>query len=223
MNKTAVILLSGGLDSLVSIAKSNRKIKIGIIFDYGQRAFKKEKEAAEKISKFYGFELIVIKLDWLKDVVNNGLTDPDKTFRIKDFNNKNELLKSMKSVWVPNRNALFINIAATYCEAKNIDSIIIGANKEEGENFKDNTKEFIDSANNLLKSSTNTEIEVIAPLIDLDKNEIIKEGIKLNAPLEFIYSCYKGGEKHCGECESCMHLKSTLTKNKREDLIKKLF
>ena len=223
MNKTAIVLLSGGLDSLVSIAKSNRKVVAGIIFDYGQCAFKKEKQAAEKISKFYGFGLTVIKLDWLKEIVNNGLTNPDKTFKIKDFNNKKELLTSMKSVWVPNRNALFINIAGAYCEAKNIDSIIIGANIEEGETFKDNTKEFIDNANNLLKYSTNTEIEVIAPLINLDKNEIIKEGIKLNAPLEFIYSCYKGSKKHCGECESCLHLKNALSKNKREDLIKKLF
>ena len=60
-------------------------------------------------------------------------------------------------------------------------------------------------------------------LIDLNKNEIVKEGIKLEVPFEYIYSCYKGGEKHCGECESCLHLINALRNNNREDLIKKLF
>ena len=223
MNKTAIILLSGGLDSLVSIAKSSKKITAGLFFDYGQRAFKEEKRAAKKIAKYYGFDLKIIKVDWLKDITDNGLTKSDKFFKIKDFNDKEELLLSMKSVWVPNRNALFINIAASFCEGKNIDSIIIGANKEEGETFKDNTKEFIKRANELLKYSTNSGVEVIAPLIDLNKNEIISEGVKYNVPLEFVYSCYKGEKKHCGECESCLHLKNALIINKKEDLIKKFF
>ena len=141
-NKTALILLSGGLDSLVCIEKSDRKIIAGILFDYGQKAFKQEKIASEKIADFYGFELKIINLDWLKNIVDNGLTASDKVYKILDFNNKEELINSMKSVWVPNRNALFINIAAAYCEAKNIDSIVIGANKEEGKVFKDNSKPF---------------------------------------------------------------------------------
>ena len=222
-NKTALILLSGGLDSLVCIEKSDRKIIAGILFDYGQKAFKQEKIASEKIADFYGFELKIINLDWLKNIVDNGLTASDKVYKISDFNNKEELINSMKSVWVPNRNALFINIAAAYCEAKNIDSIIIGANKEEGKVFKDNSKPFIEKINELLKYSVNTDIEVIAPLIDLNKNEIIKEGIRLKSPLELLYSCYAGEEKHCGECESCLHLKNALIMNNREDLIKKLF
>ena len=222
-DNTAIILLSGGLDSLVSIVKSDRKILLGLLFDYGQRAFKQEKKAAEKIAKFYGFEIKIIKLDWLKDIVSNGLTSPDKAFEIKNFEDKKELINSMKSVWIPNRNALFINIAAAYCEAKNINSIIIGANKEEGETFKDNSKEFIEKANELLKQSTNSKIEVIAPLINLNKEEIIKEGLRLNSPLNLIYSCYRGCKKHCGKCESCLHLKNALIKNNREDLIKKLF
>lgn len=222
-NKTALILLSGGLDSLVSIEKSDRKIIAGILFDYGQKAFKQEKIASEKIADFYEFELKIINLDWLKNIVDNGLTASDKVYKISDFNNEEELINSMKSVWVPNRNALFINIAAAYCEAKNIDSIVIGANKEEGKVFKDNSKPFIEKINELLKYSVNTNVEVIAPLIDLNKNEIIKEGMRLKSPLELLYSCYLGGNKHCGECESCLHLKNALIMNNREDLIKKLF
>ena len=221
--KTALILISGGLDSLVSIAKSNCTIKLGVIFDYGQKAFKQEKKAAIKIAKYYNFPLKEIKLDWLKGILSNGLSDSSKIFEIKNLKNRNDLEKSMKSVWVPNRNALFINIAASICESLDIDKIIIGANKEEGETFKDNSKEFIESCNNLLNNSVNKKIEVDAPLIKMDKNEIIKAALKLDAPLEYVYSCYKSGSKHCGNCESCIHLKNALENNNAWDLIKKLF
>ena len=221
--KTAVILLSGGLDSVVSIAESECDIKMGLIIDYGQISYSKEKAAAQKIADFYKFPLISLKLDWLKEITKNGLTDINKAYKIKNFKDKKELETSMKSVWVPNRNALFINIAASFCEAKDIDYIIIGANKEEGQTFKDNSKEFIEECNKLLKTSTNKKIKVLAPLINLNKNEIIKTGIKLNVPFEYIYSCYKGKKKHCGECESCLRLKKALENNNREDLIKKLF
>ena len=221
--KTAIILLSGGLDSAVSIAKSKAEIKKGIIFDYGQISFKYENAAAKKLAEHYGFELITLKLDWLKKIIHNGLTSPDLAYKINNFSDKKELETSMKSVWIPNRNALFINIAAAFCEAENIDCVIIGANKEEGETFKDNSETFIKKCNELLKFSTNTNVKVLAPLIKLDKKEIIQEAIKLNVPLEYIYSCYSGLKKHCGKCESCLHLKNALILNKRKDLIKKLF
>lgn len=221
--KSAIILLSGGLDSVISITKSKCDIKLGLIFDYGQTSFKKELSAAKKISKYYKFPLKTIKLNWLKDILSNGLSNPEKSYKIKDLNNKNELIKSMESVWVPNRNALFVNIAAAYCETIGIEKIIIGANKEEGKTFKDNSKEFIKNCNKLLETSANKKIEVEAPLINMNKEEIIKYGLKSEVPLEYIYSCYKGGEKHCGKCESCLHLKTALKKNNAKDLIKKLF
>ena len=221
--KSALVLLSGGLDSAVSVPLSECDIKLGVIFDYGQNAFKEEKKAAEKIAKYYKFPLKEIKLDWLKDILSNGLSDSNKIFKLKNLKNKNSLEKSMKSVWVPNRNALFINIAASICETENIEAIIIGANKEEGKTFKDNTKSFINRCNSLLKYSTNKKIEVLAPLINLNKSEIVKKALDLNIPLEYIFSCYKSGGKHCGECESCIHLKTALENNKAYDLIKKLF
>ena len=117
----ALILLSGGLDSVVSIKASGCNIKLGLIFNYGQLSFKNEYSASKKIAGFYKFPLMKIDLNWLSKIVDNGLTSTEKAYRITDFNNEAQLTESMKSVWVPNRNALFINIAASYCEAKNID------------------------------------------------------------------------------------------------------
>lgn len=221
--KTAIVLISGGLDSVVSIAKTNCKIKLGLYFDYGQKAIEQEYKAAKRIASHYNFPVKLIKLDWLKEIITNGLIDTDKIHQFENLNNISDLKKSMESVWIPNRNALFINIAASFCEALDIDKIIIGANREEAKVFKDNSKNFIKQLNKALKTSTNKNIELEAPLINYNKRNIIKEAIKLNAPIEKIYSCYLGEVKHCGKCESCLHLKKSLEDNKQYYLIKKLF
>ena len=130
---------------------------------------------------------------------------------------------SAKNVWIPNRNALFINLAACIAEAKNYSHIILGANKEEAKTFKDNSKDFLNAINLSLKNSTQNEVQVIAPLIDMDKDTIVKKGIELNVPFKKIYSCYDNQMKHCGVCESCLRLKRALQLNDRLDLIAELF
>ena len=226
MNK-AIILLSGGLDSTVSLAvKANElNICLALIFDYGQKAFKNELIASKKIAEFYNIELKVIKLDFLKEVTNTSLV-ADKEVPILSQENLNniEITKNtMKNVWVPNRNGLFINIAAAYADSYGFDYIILGANKEEAKTFSDNSKQFIKDINLSLKTSTNHDVKVLAPLIDLDKNEIIKVAIDLNVPLELIYSCYNNSDKHCGSCESCNRLKRALNSNGCDKISKEIF
>ena len=88
---------------------------------------------------------------------------------------------------------------------------------------KDNTKEFLDAVNLELKHSTQNEVRVIAPLINFSKKEIVKTGLDNDIPFRAIYSCYSGGNKHCGECMSCKFLKNALEENNRHDLINILF
>ena len=129
----------------------------------------------------------------------------------------------MKKVWVPNRNGLFLNIAASYADSNNYDKIFIGANKEEGETFIDNSQNFIDAINKEFEFSTLTKPKVVAPLITCDKKEIIKLAIKHNLPFELLWSCYESGEKHCGECESCKRLKKALETQNLFDILNVLF
>lgn len=226
MNR-AVILLSGGLDSVVSLAIKAKEMDIclALIFDYGQKSFQNEYNAAKKISEFYNIEIKQIQLDFLKDITNTSLVSNEEIPILSQENlNDTEVTKSsMKNVWVPNRNGLFLNIAASYADSYELDYIIIGANKEEAATFSDNSKQFINSINTALKTSTNYNVQVIAPLIDLNKNEIIKRAIELNVPLNLIYSCYKSSKKHCGECESCNRLKRALLNNGCDKIIQELF
>ena len=218
----SIILLSGGLDCVVSLAlvKKELNVTLALTFDYGQKSASKEILAAQEICKYYGIEHQVITLDWLKNITKTALVSDEEVpcgVALKDEEN------SAKSVWVPNRNGLFLNIAASFADAQNFSHIIIGANKEEAQTFPDNTKEFIESANKEFQYSTRVHPEVIAPLINCDKFEIVKMGLTNNIPFELLNSCYNNSEKHCGVCESCVRLKRALALNNAQEYINKLF
>ena len=113
---------------------------------------------------------------------------------------------------------VFTSIAASYAESIGAEIIIVGWDKEEANTFPDNSKEYLESFNMLLKIASPINIEIKAPAIDLNKNEIVELGIEVNAPMELSYSCYKGNEKHCGVCESCMRRKRGFKKAGIKDL-----
>lgn len=211
----SIILLSGGLDALTCLAMTREKYncELALTFDYGQKAVKKEIEASSNICRHYNVEHKIIKLDFLKEITHTSLVSEAEV--PEDYD--------MQSVWVPNRNGLFLNIAACYADSEGYDYIILGANKEEGASFPDNTAEFVKRVELEFEYSTLKHPKILRPLINMDKVEIVHEAIKLNAPLELIHSCYLGEEKHCSKCESCMHLLNALQKNNAKDFIKKLF
>jgi len=222
-----IVLLSGGLDSVVSLAKVRNEYTsiLALTFNYGQKSFDSEKKAAEKISGYYGIEHKNIDLNWLGEISNSAMNTSASLPDIKpdELDNKNIAQKTANAVWVPNRNGLFVNIAACYADAYGYDEILTGANKEEGATFKDNTPEFISAVNKALENSVEKRVKLIAPLIDCTKQDIVKIGIDLNVPFNLIYSCYVSGEKHCGMCESCRRLKRALELNNRHDIVLELF
>jgi len=229
MNKS-IVLLSGGLDSFVSLvyAKDEYNIQLSLTFDYGQRAVKKEIEAAKTIAEYFNIEHKVIKTPWLQEITETSLVNTNQDLPSLDSNeldNPELTLNSAKNVWVPNRNGVFLNIAACFAdsfkqnvilseqsERENL-YIIFGANKEEGTTFPDNTQEFIDKINEAFEFSTLVKPKVFAPLINLNKTEIIELALEIEAPLNLVRSCYTDQEKHCGKCESCLRLKRALEAN----------
>ena len=218
----SIILMSGGLDSLVSLGlkKDELNISLGLTFDYGQKSVQQEIEASKKICDYYGIEHVVIKLDWLKDITQTSLVSDDE---IPTGKGLEDGVQSMKSVWVPNRNGLFLNIAGCYADSYGYDYIVIGANKEEAQTFSDNTQDFIDAINKEFQYSTQNAPKVVAPLINYVKNDIVMLALDSAVPLELTRSCYQGGEKHCGICESCVRLKNSLLANNDDKYIKVLF
>ncbi len=219
MNKS-IVLLSGGLDSIVTLgsSKDEYNITLALTFDYGQKSVQKEIEASKNICSYYNIEHKVIKLDWLKEITKTSLVSaenvPDKELRTYD---------SMKSVWVPNRNGLFLNIAASFADTYNFTHILFGANAQEAKTFSDNSPEFIERINPAFELSTLVKPKVYAPLINCTKNDIVKIALSKGIPLELVRSCYNNAEKNCGKCESCLNLKQALINNNCKELIKQLF
>ena len=208
----SIILLSGGLDSLVSLGlkKEELNVELALTFDYGQKSVEKEIKASKKICDYYNIRHEVIKMDWLKNITQTSLVFDSNVPTGEELDNPEN---SAKSVWVPNRNGLFLNIAGSFADSYGYNYILIGANKEEGQTFPDNTQEFIDAVNSEFEFSTQNKPKVVAPLINYDKNDIVMLALKNGVPLELTMSCYNGGEKHCGICESCTRLKHALKAN----------
>ena len=225
MNK-GIVLLSGGLDSTVSVASLIKDVKfeLALTFDYGQKSAQKEAAAARRVADYFGIEHKVINLDWLAQITKTSLVSGEiPKIDMRQLDNISVTKESCKDVWVPNRNGLFINIAASFGDSLGGAFIVIGANKEEAATFSDNSKQFIENINLSLEKSTACEVKAVAPLIDLNKEEIVQRAIELNVPLNLINSCYMDTEKHCGTCESCSRLKRALIKCGRTELLEELF
>ncbi len=207
---SSVVLLSAGLDSTVNLAIATHEsnVLVNITFDYGHKAASKEIESASLISKYYNIEHRVIKLPWLMES-QSSLIRKDKDIPKVDadsLDNIDIMSEKAMSVWVANRNGIFVNIAASIAEMLGAEHIVGGFNKEEGATFIDNSSDFVDAANLALKYSTLGPVNLIGYTKTLNKSEVAEKGIKLNVPFDLIWSCYNNNDYMCGQCEPCMRL-----------------
>lgn len=196
-----VAILSGGLDSTVSLAVAVRKMDVvlALTFDYGQRAARREREASARIARHYRIPHRVIGIPWLARLTRTALVNRKAAIP------RNEMsTRSAKAVWVPNRNGCFIEIAAAHAESAGATRLVTGFNREEAATFPDNSKAYVGAVSRALSFSTANGVHVVSYTIDLDKKAIVRLGRKLRAPLEHIWPCYEGGRSWCGSCESCL-------------------
>ncbi|MFH1874172.1 MAG: 7-cyano-7-deazaguanine synthase QueC [Pseudomonadota bacterium] len=205
----AITLLSGGLDSMVATLLAAKDLEIGLslTFDYGQRAAQPEIKAATGFCQSYQIKHQVIALPWLAKLsdsaLNNAQKDLPKFMATELDMNEQKEKASAKQVWVPNRNALFLNIAACYAEANNCQQIVTGFNLEEATTFPDNSWDFVQAQNKAFKYSTLTKPQISTPVQNMKKTQMVKEAKKLELDWNLFWSCYEGKDKMCGECESC--------------------
>ena len=206
MRQKAITLLSGGLDSTVAtvLAGEEFDIHLALTFDYGQRAAKREIEAARSLCRNLNIEHRAIELGWLEEITQTALVNrskpiPETTPKTLEQNQT----QRAKAVWVPNRNALFVAIGGAFAESAGSQAIIAGFNAEEAISFPDNSQSFVDAANTLFEFSTRGGIKIISPTLKMKKTEIASRLMQLKVNPDSFWCCYEGGEKLCGRCESC--------------------
>lgn len=202
----AVVLLSGGLDSTtaMAIAISQGYDVYPLTFRYGQR-HSKEIESAKKISKYYGKKLKIIDVS-LERIGGSALTSD---IQVPERRDVKDIGDEIPITYVPARNTIFLSIALSYAEAIGAERIFIGVNAIDYSGYPDCRPEYIEEFNRLALLATKAglegrQIKVETPLIYLKKGEIIKKGRELGVPYEITWSCYRGGEKACGRCDSCL-------------------
>ena len=205
----SLALVSGGLDSLVSLACAikERKVESVLFFDYGQRARESERISSMNAANFYGLPFQDVDVRWLESLSPAGMQSSPAHDRRDEAPGA---LRSIADVWIPNRNGVFVNVAAAYAEKAGCETIVTGFNREEAEEFPDNSGEYVARVNRALEMSTRNRVRVESFTIDLDKAAIIRLGLELRAPLSIIWSCYRSGERMCGRCASCTRLHAAM-------------
>jgi len=206
MAKKAVVLLSGGLDSAVTLflAAAKGYECFALSFDYGQR-HKKEIARAKRVAALAKahFKIVSLKLPW------KGSSLIDKNLALPVNRTVREIRSGgIPSTYVPARNSIFLSVAASYAEAIGAGKVFIGAHSEDSSGYPDcrrgYLKKFAEAIRLGTKSGTEGRLSVEFPLIKKRKSGIIKLGVSLGVPFEFTRSCYRGGIKPCGKCDSCI-------------------
>ena len=206
----AVVLLSGGIDSTTCVAMAvndygAENVK-ALCLSYGQK-HKKELESARKVAKHYGIQLIEESVDCFK-FSNCSLLEGREDIDHESYAEQLAKLggEGTVSTYVPFRNGILLSIAVAYAYSIDADLVYYGAHADDaaGRAYPDCTPEFVNSMNEAVFWGTGKKVKVIAPLLMMNKAEVVKIGLDLNAPYELTWSCYEGGDKPCGKCGTCI-------------------
>ncbi|MEM0016111.1 MAG: 7-cyano-7-deazaguanine synthase QueC [Saccharolobus sp.] len=218
--KKILVVASGGLDSTVAATKLIREGNDVVLlhFNYRHKAEEREREAVRKIAEYLQVPLIEIDTDLFKMIGHSTLIKGGGDI-VKD--RSGEEGAEFAHEWVPARNLIFLSVAIAIAESNGFDAIASGINLEESGAYPDNEMEFIRLLNKLSPYATgpNKKVEVLMPVGNLVKHEIVKLGYEIGAPLHLTWSCYEGGQKHCGKCGPCYMRKMAYKINGLKDPI----
>jgi 7-cyano-7-deazaguanine synthase len=205
----AVIAISGGLDSCVTAAIANEKYELAFAhFNYGQRTEKRELKAFNEIANFYNVrKTLVFDLKHLGKIGGSSLTDKNIKVTKANLDNKENLPagRQVPASYVPFRNANILSACVSWAEVLKAKTVFIGAVHEDATGYPDCRPSFFEAFQKMVDIGTKpeTNIKIETPVINLSKTEIVKLGVKLNAPLNLTWSCYKNEDIACGICDSC--------------------
>ena len=207
----ALVLFSGGLDSTTCLAmavdKYGAENVTALSLQYGQK-HNKEIESAEKIVKYYGVQHITYDVSKIFEMSNCSLLTHSDA-EVPEESYADQIKKTggnPVSTYVPFRNGLLLSIAASVALSIGCKEIYCGIHADDaaGNAYPDCSVLFYDRMNRAIFEGSGKQVLVIAPFVEKNKAEVVKEGLRLGVPYELTWSCYEGGDKPCGKCGTCL-------------------
>ena len=203
--KDSVIIVSGGMDSTTLLYDRRDEIALAISFDYGSNHNAREIPYAEMHCKRLGIEHITIPLDFMHKYFRSSLLEGADALPEGHYADEN-----MKSTVVPFRNGIMLAVAAGVAESRNLTKLLIANHGGDHTIYPDCRPEFISAMDSATNAGTYVGVRVVAPYTNITKGDIARIGKKLGIDYAETWSCYKGGEKHCGKCGTCVERKEAL-------------
>ena len=203
--KDSVIIVSGGMDSTTLLYDRRDEIALAISFDYGSNHNAGEIPYAEMHCKRLGIEHITIPLDFMHKYFRSSLLEGADAIPEGHYADEN-----MKSTVVPFRNGIMLAVAAGVAESRNLTKLLIANHGGDHTIYPDCRPEFISAMDSATNAGTYVGVRVVAPYTNITKGDIARIGKKLGIDYAETWSCYKGGEKHCGKCGTCVERKEAL-------------
>jgi 7-cyano-7-deazaguanine synthase len=197
-----VVLLSGGMDSCVCAALAARDCEAAAVHvSYGQRTEARERRAFFAICDRLGIrDRLVVRNDALSAIGGSALTDPNVAVP-----ESHAIGRDIPVTYVPFRNAHFLSVAVSWAEVLGAAKVYIGAVEQDSSGYPDCRPAYYQAFNQVVKLGTKDgQIEIVTPLIQLRKAEIVALGLELGAPLDLTWSCYSREDSACGVCDSCV-------------------
>ena len=211
--KNSVIIVSGGMDSITLLYDHKDEIALGISFDYGSNHNAREIPFAKMHCERLGIKHITINLDFMHQYFKSSLLDGAEAIPEGHYADDN-----MKSTVVPFRNGIMLSIAIGIAESNNLDQVFIANHGGDHTIYPDCRPEFINAIDAAATAGTYNNVKVVAPYTKITKSDIARIGKKLGIDYTETWSCYKGGDKQCGKCGTCVERKEALRDAGIEDL-----
>ena len=203
--KDSVIITSGGMDSTTMLYEFKDQIALAITFDYGSTQNGRERQCAITHCQRLGIRHIIIRLDFMRQYFKSALLENADAIPDGNYDDEN-----MKSTVVPFRNGIMLAIACGIAESNGLRRVLIANHAGDHSIYPDCQPEFMNAMSQAMQSGTYDHVEVFAPYTNISKAEIAKHGAALGLDYSETYSCYKGGEHHCGTCGTCTERRQAL-------------
>lgn len=200
--KDSIIIVSGGMDSVTMLHEYKEEIALAVTFDYGSNHAKKEIECAKWHCEQLGIEHIIIPLSFMHDYFKSSLLEGAQAIPEGHYADEN-----MKSTVVPFRNGIMLAVACGLAESRGLHSVMIANHGGDHAIYPDCRNTFISAMSEAMAYGTYEHVYISAPYTDITKADIARRGAALGVDFSKTWSCYKGREKHCGKCGTCVERK----------------